>query len=74
MSIYLNLAFQIKRAYKNFKVLVLNSEVENSHQHNIIIFTCLFVQETNCQENTYHFVMAVYRGQYRAIFEILWKI
>ena len=28
----------------------------------------------DCQGNTYDFMMAVYRGQYRAIFEFLWKV
>ena len=35
---------------------------------------CIYIIATNCQGNTCHFVMAVYRGQYRAIFEFWWKI
>ena len=38
LNVRVNQVFQIKCTHKNFKFLVLNSEVEISHQHNIIMF------------------------------------
>ena len=42
---FFNQAFKVKRAHKNFKVLVLNSEIEISDQHNVIIPTWLLIQD-----------------------------
>ena len=38
LNVGVNQVFQIKCTHKNFKLLLLNSEVEISHQHNIIMF------------------------------------